>query len=146
LESSAAIFFRDQLRLGRATAVRDAEGFSEILFALERLGSYLTNRIGTLISYRDEIRSIACRSPLARGIPDSEPLHLTFDRLYELVMWARNDALHQGAYARHITAHAIELSIILEDALMNPLGTVGDYMVRDPQCCALWQSLSLIRQ
>ncbi len=61
-------------------------------------------------------------------------------------MQARNDALHQGTYARHLTSRAIEFSIVLEDALMNNLGTVAEFMVRDPLCCSLWQPLSLIRQ
>ena len=36
--------------------------------------------------------------------------------------------------------------MVLEDALMNNLGTVAEFMVRDPLCCSLWQPPSLIRQ
>ena len=42
-----------------------------------------------------------------------------FSRLYDLVQDARNDALHQGAFARHLTIHAIGLALILEDALRS---------------------------
>jgi hypothetical protein len=62
------------------------------------------------------------------------------------VRQGRNDALHHGAFARHLTARAIELSIILEDALMTGSEKVGDYIVRDPICAYLWQPISFIRQ
>ena len=51
MDREALLHYRDQLRFGRAVAVKDAEGFSEILFAVERLGSFLSNEIGTLNSY-----------------------------------------------------------------------------------------------
>ena len=122
-------------------------GFLRVLFAVERLGSFLSKEIGTLNSYLPVLQDLACDSPLASALPKVYPgLHLPFYRLYQLVMQARNDALHQGAYARHLTRHAIELSIVLEDALMDNLGTVAEFMVRDPLCCSLWQPLSFIRQ
>jgi hypothetical protein len=54
--------------------------------------------------------------------------------------------LHQGAFARHLTLHAVELSLILEDALMNNKNNVGHYMVRNPIVAQMWQPLSFIRQ
>ena len=68
--------------------------------------------------------------------------------LYDLVKDARNDALHQGAFARHLTSHAIELALVLEDALRRRLDSpvVGDYMVRNHVCAELWQPISFIRQ
>jgi CBS domain-containing protein len=147
MDREVLLCFRDQFRFGKAVAVKDAEGFSEILFTVERLGSFLSKEIGTLNSYLPVLQDLACDSPLARELPKVYPgLHLPFYRLYQLVMQARNDALHQGAYARHLTSRAIELSIVLEDALMNNLETVAEFMVRDPLCCSLWQPLSLIRQ
>ena len=147
MDAKALLYFRDQLRFGKAVAVKDAEGFSEILFVVERLGSFLSKEIGTLKSYSSVLQHLACDSPLSRDLPKAYPgLHLPFYRLYDLIMQARNDALHQGACARHLTSHAIELSILLEDALMSNLATVGEFMVRDPVCCSLWQPLSLIRQ
>jgi CBS-domain-containing membrane protein len=54
----------------------------------------------------------------------------------------------QGAFARRLTGHAIELSLILEDALRRSLDSpvVSDYMVRNPICADLWQPISFIRQ
>ena len=48
LTRASAIAFADQLRLARHTALGDAEGFDEIIHAVERLGSYLTKeKLGT---------------------------------------------------------------------------------------------------
>lgn len=144
VDESIAIFYRDQFRSGRAKALSDAEGFSEILYALERLGSFLTGNIGTLGEYQKAIGKIAGKSPLA--VVDYRSLRIGFEDLYTLVREARNDALHQGAFARHLTSRVVELSIVLEDALVTKIETVSAYMVRDPMCCELWQPLSLIRQ
>jgi len=73
-------------------------------------------------------------------------MHTPFERLYELVVDARNTAMHEGASARYLTAHAIELSLILEDSLMKDCHTIGEYMVRNPVCAFLWQPLSFVRQ
>lgn len=147
MDHEAARYFRDQLRKGRAAALRDAEGFQEILFVLEKLGGYLLRRIGTLADYRPKIRELANASPLAEDIPAGCPSwHVPFSQLYELVREARNDALHQGALARHLTNSAVQLAFVLEDALMSNRNTVGDYMVREPVCASLWEPLSFIRQ
>ena len=58
-----------------------------------------------------------------------------------------NDALHQGAFARHLTIHAIDLALILEDALRSfEEPRVSDYMVRNPLFAELWQPIGFIRQ
>jgi len=97
---------------------------------------------GSLDKYKVAITQIADKSGL------SNQAYLTpFSHLYELVREARNDALHQGAFARHLTSHAIELAIILEDALSSLLGPiVSDFMVQNPECAELWKPLSFIRQ
>ena len=48
--------------------------------------------------------------------------------------------------ARHLTVSAIELSLVLEEAIMSDCHQVSDFMVRNPICCYLWQPLSFIRQ
>ncbi len=122
MELQAAIYFRDQLREARAIALKDVEAFEEIVFVLERLGSYLHGRTESLHVYKDNIVELACQSPLAQEIPSVHPdVHAPFAILYELVKDARNFALHVGAFARHLTVHAVALSIILEDALENGL-------------------------
>jgi hypothetical protein len=72
--------------------------------------------------------------------------HAGFEQLFSLVKAARNDAAHQGVYARHLTRHAIQLAIVLEDALMAEHHTVADFMIRTPVVAELWQPLSFVRQ
>jgi hypothetical protein len=147
LDLEIAVFFRDQFREARATALRDAEGFQEVLFVLERFGTSLTGGIQTLKKYEGDIQKMALISPLAKDIPERhKSWHLPFSKLYELVRKARNDALHQGAFARHLTNSAIQLTLVLEDALMSDRNMAGDYMVREPVCASSWQPLSFIRQ
>jgi hypothetical protein len=111
-----ALHFRDQFRQARATALRDAEAFEEIVFVLERMGSFLTGKIQALGRYEAAISAVSLQSPLAAEIPDHQPeFHSEFKVLYNLVRQGRNDALHQGAFARYLTAHAVELSLVLED-------------------------------
>ncbi|MEW6208533.1 MAG: hypothetical protein AB1631_09205 [Acidobacteriota bacterium] len=139
--------FYNQLRKARDYAIRDAEGFQEIVFAIERMGVVLSKKVGTLNDYKPFILELEKQSVLAKDIPGKwRDVHAPAWWLYETVQAARNDALHQGAFARHLTKHAIELSLILEDALMAQIARVADFMVRDPVCAQLWNPLSFVRQ
>jgi hypothetical protein len=150
-----AIAFANQLRSARLAALGDAEAFDGIIHVVERIGSYLSKerlgdlgKDGNLYKYTKEIVDLSANSSMAMEPPDQFRVLLTpFGRLYELVRVARNDALHQGAFARHLTGHAIELAIVLEDALSNYLDpVVTDFMVRNPVCAELWQPVGFIRQ
>src|SRR5437899_1265337 len=119
MDRSAVRTFCEQLCRARASALRDAEAFDEIIHVVERLGSYLVGKIGDLGKYKNKLAKLASNSALA-GVPDQwRGIHVPFSLLYDLVKDARNDALHQGSFARHLTGHAIELSLVLEDALRN---------------------------
>jgi hypothetical protein len=41
--------------------------------------------------------------------------------IYDQLSKARNDALHLGALARHMTSHAVIVALVVEDGLMNGL-------------------------
>ncbi len=145
--------FSEQLREARENAIRDSEAFDGIIHAVERLGSFLAPDLEmhrrNLGGYKSAIQERVTGSALAEDIPRGWPgLHTPFSRLYDLVTQARNDAVHQGAFARRLTGHAIELSLMLEDALRRSMDnqTVGDYMVRNPVCAELWQPVSFVRQ
>ena len=85
-----AKFFRDELRAARVKAFENAESYQEILFAIERFGSYLTTKAnGTLKDYQDDLAKISLNSALSADNAK------TFKRLYGLIQGARNDALHQ---------------------------------------------------
>lgn len=149
MDRNAAITFSDQLREARENALRDSEAFDGILHAVERFGSFLRGRITHLGDYKEKIHESAIQSALAEDIPLQHPgYHIPFSLLYSLVREARNDALHQGAFARRLASHAIELSLVLEDALRRSVDSavVGDYMVQSPICAEPWHPISFIRQ
>lgn len=147
LNDKARVFYRDQLRSARAALLRDGEAYTEILFAVERLGAAMLGRPESLGAYQKPLSSLAAESVLAEDLPKDQPAaHLTFTRLFDLVRAARNEALHQGAAARHLGCRSVELALVLEDALMSGRTCIADYMVRAPLCAEGWQPLSLIRQ
>jgi CBS domain-containing protein len=142
-----ARYFRGQLREARAAALKDAEGFSEILLCLERIGQFLTGSQRGLGKYQVEVCKLAGRSPLAQEIPERHRAwHAPFDVLFQLVRTGRNEAVHEGAYARHLATHAIQIAITLEDALMATGQTARDFMVSDPVCANFWEPVSFVRQ
>lgn len=142
IEAKQSLFFREEFRNARSKALENAEGFQEILFAIEKLGFYLNYQEGNLGVYRLCISRLAKKSDLFS--------ETAFDNLYKIVKDARNDALHQGAFARHLTQNAIRLALILEDALEKVLGDgklkVEDFMVSNVVCGDLWKPLAFIRQ
>ena len=147
MNSEAALHFRDQLREARADALRDAEAQPKIILTVERLGAYLLGRITNLGKYQDVIAKLAEYSPMATDVPSSLPeLHTAFAKKYQMIRRGRNAAVHEGAFARHLTANAVELALVLEEAIMHDSYQVGDFMVRNPVCAYLWQPLSFIRQ
>ena len=148
LDRCVALHFRDEFRQARLDALKNAEGYQGVLFVLERLGSYLHPKGRSLSHYEKCVASL---------VKDHHPLdgqlhrdyHIRFCRLYEMVRVGRNDALHQGAVARTLTTHSVELSMMIEDALMNINehgASIRDYMVRNPVCAHPWQPISFIRQ
>ena len=148
LSDDQRLGFRDQLREARSIALKDAEAFTEILFVIERLGAALVNKsdektfnLGTYEKYIKELIDVNISND-----DRSNLYHTPFKQLYKLVKEARNDALHQGAQARHITTHTIRLSIMIEDALTIDKTTVSDYMVRSPIIASKWHPVSYVRQ
>jgi CBS domain-containing protein len=147
MDGEIARYFRDQFRQARARALQDAEGFQDTIFVLERFGVYLTGRTLSLGNYKKGIEQEAIKSPLAEDIPEEHTTwHSKFATIYETVRDARNDALHQGAFARHLTNSVTQLALVLEDALMSNGSTTGEFMVREPICASYWQPLSFVRQ
>jgi CBS domain-containing protein len=155
LTKVSARWFADQFRSARLAALADAEAFDQIIHVVERLGSYLSkenlgykNQHGNLGKYSEKLLELVKRHGLAvENRPDFKNLLTPFETLYDLVRESRNDALHQGAFARHLTKHAIELGIILEDVLsseMSPI--VTDFLVLNPVCGEPWQPIAFLRQ
>src|SRR3546814_6761810 len=59
MELPQKIFHRDRLRVARAIALADAEGFHATFHALELLGQQLTGKIGGLAEYQGELSELA---------------------------------------------------------------------------------------
>jgi hypothetical protein len=149
LTQESANYFRLQLQSARENALKDAEAFDEIIHVVERLGSFCANKIGSLSNYEECLTNLSLLSPLAEAVPKKwRTVHIPFKELFEIVKDSRNDAFHIGAFARHLTKHSIELSLILEDALKMIVNSsfISDYMIQNPICAKLWQPISLIRQ
>ena len=140
-------YFRDALRAARAAVLRDAEAFTEIVIAIERLGSTVQPAAGGFGKLRERIHGFVMRSAFAQAAAlDQHRLHTPFSALYELVRKGRNAAVHEGAYARHLAGKAIELSLLVEYALCQNMSDIGDYMVSGVITVAPWQPVSFARQ
>jgi hypothetical protein len=101
--------FLNELRQARLAAQKDAEAFDQLLFAFERLGSYLLHKVGALGDYEASLMNLASTAALGQDLNSRlSPWHSDKHVLYKLVKDARNDAFHQGATARHLTQHALE--------------------------------------
>ena len=147
LEREEKVYFLNLFRQARAKVLRDAEAADAIIHVLEKLGMFLDGEMKCLGEYEGQIKSVACRSLLARKVPkELKEFHIPFAELYRSVREARNAAMHEGAYARHLATHAVKLALVLENALMNGLDLVRDLMVPNPVCAEMWQPLSFIRQ
>lgn len=149
METKTAHYFRDRLREAREAAQRDAENFDSIVFVLEKLGSFLEKGKGIgLAAFKNELAKLAKMSPLAEVEEHHRPFHVPFPQLFDLVREGRNSSMHEGVFARNLTRHAIQISIILEDALAQKaqMNYVSNFMVPNPVCAEPWQPLSFIRQ
>lgn len=137
LTSQEQLFYRDKLRDARYAALADAEGFGQLCFAFELLGSRLC---GAKIGMGEYKKCLKCLAVNALNFN-------RFDAYYRLVLDARNDAMHTGAYARNAAHAAVQLSLILEEGLMSKTTlTVADYMVTTPVYVEEWHTLGYARQ
>lgn len=155
LSDEERLFFRERLREARYNALADAEGFQQICFAIESLGKRLTERGVGLGSFRNSLERLSSFSLLLPPPGDQDNRCLkNFDALFIGLKEARNDAMHSGAYARHIARDAVTLCLVLEDALMVAgksndamiRMTVGDFMVSTPVLVKPWHSVEYARQ
>jgi hypothetical protein len=147
MQKDQRLYFRDVFRNARAAALRDAEGFPQILFAIERLGSYLKGERAGLKAYEPFIANLVSESPLAEDVASPQRgLHTEFQKLYNLVRDGRNTALHEGSFARQLTQHAVELAIVIEHGLTNGMSLIGDFVVHNPVCANTWHPISFARQ
>ena len=131
MSSVERVHLRDELKAARAAVLANAEAYAEPLHALERLGRFLNPAARGLAHLRSAMNALAEQSPLSSSIPGEWPaFHRDFPSLFETVRDSRNDVMHVGARARHLTTHLVEACTILEDALQQGLDKVADFMVQ----------------
>lgn len=145
------LHYRDLLRAARYAALADAEAFSEICYVVEAIGLRLAGEQKSMGGYFEEIEKLSQDSIVLTDMPERFPaLFSRFDALYRTLQNARNDVMHSGVYARHVTAAAIELCIGLEEAMMQEQQyartKVRDFMVRDAVTVQPWQPVAHARQ
>ena len=145
-----ALYFRNEFREARYATLKSPEEYPRILFAIERFGAYLTdNHDGGLKDYESCIvkfvnrhHSLHKRMPCTR-----KDYHAKCGTLFRIMMTERNSALHKGSFVKILISHLIELSLMLEDALMTIMADqIKNYMTRNPICAYPWQPISFIRQ
>lgn len=140
-------YFRDQLREARASILKDSEAYESAVVVFERIGRWLRPSAAGLGMARDDLRQVAELSILSKTIPALFPnLHLQVKTLIDLIRDGRNAAVHEGALARNVTTHCVELALMLEDALMVHARTIGELMVRTPVSASPWFPVSYVRQ
>lgn len=127
------------LRNARAEILRDSESFHEAVTTLEHLGQILAKQVRNgLGQYEREIVELACKNQRH----DSAEVA----RLFKVVREARNMAVHEGAWARHLSSRLVDLFLILEEAVMIKMEFVEDIMVRNPVVVQTWQLVACARK
>lgn len=106
---------------------------------LERIGQVLSGKVlNGLGAYESELVELA----MAIECPDSTSV----PRLFETVKEARNMAVHEGAWARHLSSRLVDLFLLLEQAIMEKMKCAEDIMVREPVVAETWHLVAHVRQ
>ena len=92
---------------------------------------------GGLGSYESSLVELAC--------PEGEEQGNT-ERLFKVIREARNSAVHDGAYARHLSGRLIEFLVLIEQNLMNTMNRIEDLMVKDPVIAEPWHLIAHVRR
>ena len=143
----ARAYYYREMRNARDSVLRDAEQFTRVITVLENLGKQLGGRGNGLRAYSTKLITAAASSPLAFDIVEQWPeIHVSFSAQLETLAIRRNNAVHEGAFARNLARDAAGVACVLEDALKNTLRRLEDVMIRNPAQAEGWQPVSLLRQ
>lgn len=128
----------ESLRDSRALILRDSESFHQAAMTLERIGQTLCGQIRNgLGAYENELLELA---ELGENNESGEA-----KRLFQTVREARNMAVHEGAWARHLGSRLMDLFLILEQSITSKMKQAQDIMVREPVTTEPWQLVAHIR-
>ena len=127
-----------RLRDARAKVLRDAESFREASTVLEFIGQIVRGKIGNgLKCYENAVLSVI-QITAASHVEEAK-------KLFDVVREARNMAVHEGAWARHLNTRLVDLFLILEEAIMAQMKLAEDLMVRNPVTAEPWHLVSHVR-
>jgi CBS domain-containing protein len=140
LTNSQRVDFLGRIRAARALILRDSESFREASTVLEHIGQVVGGKIGSgLKDYQDAIVGLTNHA----GEPKEQE---EIKRLFNVVREARNKAVHDGAYARHLNSRLIDLLLLLEEGIVMNMDRVEDLMVRTPVFAESWHLVSHVRK
>ena len=150
LKQEPALAFRNAIREARANVLADAEDFLSLIRVMERLANHLCGK-DVLLGHKKARKSILklLRKETAEASASAYGnSRLSASELYDLVRHARNDAVHEGIFARNLSQHLVQLSILLEDALVDDAlcPKVKHYMTCDPKTAEPWEQVKFVRQ
>jgi hypothetical protein len=139
LDVDASKYYLNELRNARSIALANAEGFSEVCQTIERLGKFLVGKqLNGLGKYYSELRKLATGN--SSDVKDE--FYVIFHRLKN----ARNDAVHEGAFARNATLLCVEFCDLLESGLMRNMDSVDQFIISSPVLAKLFYSIGEIRR
>ena len=143
IQLDVALYFARQFRAARAQVQRDAEGYVAVSIAVEQLGAALGAKDGMYEAQKVIVNTLSLDSDWTHGDNGSPSLGSAYDR----VRRARNIAVHEGAMSRAVGAHAIDLTIGLEVALMKAVNTdaARSWMVANPTVAHPWMTVAQVR-
>ena len=145
IQSDVALYFARQLRAARAQVQADAEGYVAVAIAVEQLGAALgAKKTGMDAAMKVIVKAL---SPLSDGWAHGHNGSPSLNAACHRVRKARNVAVHEGAMSRAVAAHAIDLTIGLEIALMTAADTHATHawMVPHPTVAHPWMTVAQVR-
>lgn len=144
IQSDVALYFARRLRAARAQVQADAEGYVAVAITVEQLGAVL-GAGGGMAAAKEKI--VKCLFPKDTDWREGQKGSPSLDAAYERVRRARNIAVHEGAMSRAVAAHAIDLTIGLEIALMIAADThaAHAWMVPHPTVAHPWMTVAQVR-
>ena len=145
IQSDVALYFARQLRAARAQVQADAEGYVAVAIAVEQLAAALGAKKTGMDAAMTEIAHAL--SPLSDGWAHGHNGSPSLNAACHRVRKARNVAVHEGAMSRAVAAHAIDLTIGLEIALMTDADThaAHAWMVPHPTVAHPWMTVAQVR-
>ncbi len=141
-------FHLGAFRQARVGLLNDAEAYLPVFVCLENLGRRLYKELSASPFFvKDLVTPLAeFLAPCAYVVSIEDDAQSHMQSLLRRLAHARNDAVHSGAYARHLGVGCLDISLIAEESLSKDMETVTDYMVRDVVVAEGWQPLSFARQ